>query len=109
MVMALLGAGVPADRFQIDAVDISARALARAARGVYGRNSFRGKDLAFRDRYFQPSAEGFVLDPAVRNCVRFYQGNFLSDDFLTRPGQLRFHLLPQSSHILRPLDAPEGP
>ena len=24
-----------------------------------------------------------MLDPAVRNCVRFYQGNLLSDDFLT--------------------------
>jgi chemotaxis protein methyltransferase WspC len=81
--MALLGAGVPADRFQIDAVDISARALARAERGVYGRNSFRGENLAFRNRHFQPSAEGFVLEPAVRNCVRFYRGNFLSDDFLS--------------------------
>ena len=57
--MALLDAGVPTDRFQIDAVDISARALARAGRAVYGKNSFRGKDLAFRDRYFQPSEEGF--------------------------------------------------
>ena len=90
MVMALLGAGVPAERFQIDAVDISARALARAARGVYGRNSFRGKDLAFRERYFRPSAEGFVLDSAVRNCVRFYRGNVLSDDFLSSQSSYDF-------------------
>ena len=83
VVMALLGAGVPTDRFQMDAADISARALARAARGVYGWNSFRGEDLAFRKRYFQPAAEGFVLEPAVRNCVQFYRGNFLSDDFLS--------------------------
>jgi chemotaxis protein methyltransferase WspC len=82
LVMALLDGGVPADRFQIDAVDISARTLARAARGVYGRNSFRGKDVAFRERHFHSSAEGFVLDTAVRNCVRFYQGNFLNDNFL---------------------------
>jgi chemotaxis protein methyltransferase WspC len=79
LVMALLDAGVPADRFQVEAVDISARALAHAARGVYSKNSFRGPDLAFRDRYFQPSVEGFLLDPAVRNCVRFHRGNFLSD------------------------------
>ncbi len=79
LVMALLDAGVPAERFQVEAVDISARALAHAARGVYGRNSFRGRDLAFRNRYFQPSAEGFRLDPAVRNCVQFRRGNFLSD------------------------------
>jgi chemotaxis protein methyltransferase WspC len=83
LVMALLDAGVPADRFQIEAVDISARALARAARGIYGRNSFRGKDFDFRDRYFQPSGQNFVLDPAVRGCVRFWQGNFLNDAFLS--------------------------
>jgi chemotaxis protein methyltransferase WspC len=80
--MALLDGGVPADRFQVDAVDISARALAHAAHGVYGRNSFRGKDVAFRNLHFRASAEGFVLDPAVRKCVRFYHGNFLNDNFL---------------------------
>jgi chemotaxis protein methyltransferase WspC len=78
LVMALLDAGVPADRFQVAGLDISARALARAAQGVYGRNSFRGADLAFRDRYFQPAEEGFRLDPVVRNCVRFGRGNLLS-------------------------------
>ena len=82
LVMALLDAGVAPDRFQIDAVDISARALARAEAGVYGRNSFRGKDLAFRSRYFQPAKEGFVLRPPVRSCVRFNRGNLFSDDFL---------------------------
>jgi chemotaxis protein methyltransferase WspC len=84
LVMALLDAGVPPDRIQIDAVDISARALARAERGVYGKNSFRGKDLTFCDRYFQPSKEGFVLEPAVRNCVRFFRGNLFSNDL--QPG-----------------------
>lgn len=79
LVMALLDAGVPADRFQVEAVDLSARALARAALGMYGRNSFRGTDLTFRDRYFLPVEESFRLDPAVRNCVRFDRGNLLSD------------------------------
>jgi chemotaxis protein methyltransferase WspC len=82
LVMALLDAGVAPERFHIDAVDISAHALARAERGVYGKNSFRGKDLAFRDHYFQPSKEGYVLDPAIRSSIRFYQGNLISNDFL---------------------------
>jgi chemotaxis protein methyltransferase WspC len=90
LVMALLDAGVAPERFQIEAVDISARALARAKRGIYGRNSFRGNDLAFRDRYFQPSKEGFVLDSAIRNCVRFCQGNLFSDDFLPRRASYDF-------------------
>ena len=90
LVMALLDAGVAPERFQIEAADISARALARAERGVYGKNSFRGKDLAFRDRYFQPSKEEFVLDPAVRSRVRFYRGNLIKDDFLPRRASYDF-------------------
>src|SRR5439155_126273 len=45
LVMALLDAGVPTTRFQIDAADISSRALARAKQGIYGKNSFRGNDI----------------------------------------------------------------
>ena len=91
LAMALLDAKVAPERFQIDAVDISTRALAHADRGIYGKNSFRGKALAFRDRYFQPSKEGFVLNPAVRRCVRFSRGNLFSDDFL--PSQSRYDLI----------------
>src|ERR1035437_6136784 len=40
LAMVLLDASVAPERFQIDAIDISARALAHAARGIYGRNSF---------------------------------------------------------------------
>jgi chemotaxis protein methyltransferase WspC len=83
--MALLDAGVPPERFEINAIDISYRALARAKRGVYSRNSFRGKDLEFRDRYFQAVKEGFVLNPSIRNLVCFSQANLLGSDFL--PGK----------------------
>ena len=54
MAMALMDAGFPAARFEISAVDISARALAFAQRAIYGRNSFRGADLDFRTRHFRP-------------------------------------------------------
>ena len=62
MAMALLDAGVPADRFRIDAVDVSARVLiARAQRAVYGKNSFRGQELTFRDRHFEAATHGHRL------------------------------------------------
>lgn len=83
LAMALLDARVAAHRFVIDAVDISAHALARARQGLYGRNSFRGKDLDFRDRHFARTKEGYALRPEVRHCVRFYQANLLGEDFLT--------------------------
>ena len=50
--MALLEAGLSADQFTIDAIDISRRALERAAAGRYSANAFRNADLSFRDRWF---------------------------------------------------------
>jgi chemotaxis protein methyltransferase WspC len=79
LAMALLDAGISPDRFQIDAIDVSARALTHARAGIYGRNSFRGRELQFRDRYFQQTAEGCALDPAVRQLVRFHHGNLLDE------------------------------
>ena len=83
MVMALREAGLSGERLRIDAVDISAAALARAAHGVYRKNSFRGENLAFRDRWFRPCKEGFALDPAIRSAVTFHDANLLNDDFLS--------------------------
>jgi chemotaxis protein methyltransferase WspC len=86
LVMALQDAGVPPGRFQIDAVDISRRALSIARRGVYGKNSFRGKELGYRNRFFHPIKGGFLLDQSVRKCVHFYQDNLLRDGFLAEKG-----------------------
>jgi chemotaxis protein methyltransferase WspC len=78
MAMALLDAGFPRQRFQIDAVDISLAALGSARRAVYGKNSFRGRDLQFRDRHFQPAKGGHALNANVRETVRFQLGNLLA-------------------------------
>ena len=51
--MVLQDLGLPARRFEIDAVDISNRGLAVARRGVYSLNAFRGVDADFRARYFR--------------------------------------------------------
>ncbi len=82
--MALFDAGFPAERFHVDALDISFRALAHARRGVYGRNSFRGGDLDFRERHFTPAGAGWQLSEAVRKQVDFRQGNLLAADL--QPG-----------------------
>jgi chemotaxis protein methyltransferase WspC len=82
LAMALLDAGVPDTRFGIEAVDISNNALARADRAVYGKNSFRGRDLAFRDRHFHQSKDGYELNPSVRATVKFRRDNILDDGFL---------------------------
>jgi chemotaxis protein methyltransferase WspC len=80
----LLELGLSPSNFQIDAVDISARHLALAERGIYRAHSFRGSDLSFRQRYFQPSphAQSFTLDARVRATVRFHRGNLLDPHLL---------------------------
>lgn len=82
LAMALLDAGFPPDRFRIDAIDISARALAHAERGIYGKNSFRGNELGFRDRYFTPTTHGYQLAGSVRRHVHFKQGNLFDSGLL---------------------------
>lgn len=84
MAMALLDAGLPRERFQIEAMDVSRRAIRVAERGEYGRNAFREADLSFRDRYFEPIDSGFRLSEAVRRTVQFRHANLI--DALVHPG-----------------------
>jgi chemotaxis protein methyltransferase WspC len=80
IVMALLDGGFSPEQIQVDAVDISARALFQAKHGVYGSNSFRGQNLVFRDRYFRPTVNGYAMAASVLDKVNFRQGNLLADD-----------------------------
>ncbi|SHK06055.1 chemotaxis protein methyltransferase WspC [Roseomonas rosea] len=84
--MALLDAGVPLDRFTIDAVDVSARSIARAQHAIYGRHAFRGAETGFRERHFEAAEGGFRPSEAVRRPVRFLRGNLLEPGFLPGGG-----------------------
>jgi chemotaxis protein methyltransferase WspC len=79
--MTLLDAGLPSEKFQINAIDISAYLLDIGTLGIFGGNSFRGGDLKFRDRYFQKTDAGFRLCERVRQCVKFEQRNVLEECF----------------------------
>ncbi len=110
--MTFLNMGVPKEiekgRFHIDAVDVSVAALQKAGLGIYGPESFRGEDVAFRDRHFKEmsgenavseghesrpiplspvggptSLVGFEIHPTVRKMVHYMRGNLLDEDFLS--------------------------
>ena len=80
--MALLDEGVGKDRFHIDGVDISEGALGKAKSGVYAKGSFRGDDISFRKRYFEPKGDAYQLNSDIRKKVRFIKGNVLDDHLL---------------------------
>ncbi|MGB7196234.1 MAG: CheR family methyltransferase [Collimonas pratensis] len=89
--MALLDAGVPPSHFQIDAIDISPQSLHVARQAVYGKNSFRGDYLSFRDRYFALNEQGYALSETVRQQVRFAQSNLFAADLLA--GQAPYDII----------------
>lgn len=86
IVMTLLDAGLAPKSFAVDAVDISTRVIKIAKTGIYGRNSFRGDDLDFRDDYFDEKPDGYHILPVVKERVRFRLGNLLDDAFMQRLG-----------------------
>ncbi|MGO4159063.1 CheR family methyltransferase [Cupriavidus sp. YAF13] len=90
IVMALLDAGVPEQRFQVDAVDVSARSLEHARIGQYGNNAFRGTPLDFRDRYFTPCQGGYALNANVRAKVRLLRGNLLDPGLMANEPPYHF-------------------
>ncbi|WP_296943653.1 CheR family methyltransferase [uncultured Massilia sp.] len=87
MAMALLDAGIDARQCRIDAVDLSAGAIARARAGRYGRNAFRGADLEFRARHCVRDGDEWVVSAAARAYVDFAQGNLFALDTLAQAGR----------------------
>ena len=80
--MALLDAGLAPHQFKVQGMDVSPLSVERARRGVYGKNSFRGGDIAFRDRHFTESGDGFHIADRVREQVRLQVGNLLDPGLL---------------------------
>ena len=84
IVMALFDTQLSAQQFTVDAIDISPLSIGRAQRGLYGKNSFRGDDLGFRDRYFTPVEQGFQIADRVCERVSFQAGNLLDPGLASR-------------------------
>lgn len=78
--MALLDAGLAPHQFKIDGIDVSPLSVERAKRALYGKNSFRGQDIEFRERHFTPEADDYRLSERVREQVRLQSGNLLDPE-----------------------------
>ncbi len=90
VVMALLDAGIGEAQFHVEAIDISARALACAERGIYGPNSFRGTALQFHLRHFRNRAKKHEIHANVRQRVTFRRGNLMDPGFPLSVGTCQF-------------------
>jgi chemotaxis protein methyltransferase WspC len=82
IVIALEELRLDAHRYQVFAVDVSARRLEIARRGVFSDNAFRSCEPTFRERYFRSRPEGFEIDPSLGARIRFIQGSILDPGLL---------------------------
>jgi chemotaxis protein methyltransferase WspC len=80
--MALLDAGLKPHQFKVDGMDVSPLSVDKGRRALYGKNSFRGQDLDFRERHFSAEQEGHRVNETVREQVRFQVGNVLDPALL---------------------------
>lgn len=82
--IALLEGGLLPSQFHVDAMDLSVRALARAARGAFRAGAFRTPTAsALRERFFVKTGEEWTLKPEARGDVTFRRGNVLDPLLLT--------------------------
>ena len=88
--MALLDAGLAPHQFKVQGMDVSPLSVERARRGVYGKNSFRGGDIDFRDRHFSEQADGYHIADRVREQVRLQVGNLLDPALLANESAYDF-------------------
>ncbi len=82
LAMALLEVPLERKQFQVEAVDISRRALEHARRGLYNRHAFRGATNTPFMRHFQKTPQGYQLSEAVQGCVQYVQAGAV--DFAER-------------------------
>lgn len=80
--MALLDAGLQPHQFKVEGMDVSPLSVEKARHALYGKNSFRGQDIAFRERHFTAEDEGYRLSGRVLEQVRLQVGNLLDPTLL---------------------------
>ncbi|MQU10806.1 protein-glutamate O-methyltransferase CheR, partial [Pseudomonas sp. FSL R10-2189] len=81
--MALFDAGLVGHQFKVEALDVSPLSVARAQSALYGKNSFRGQQIGFRERYFTSVNDSYQLSERVHEQVTFQVGNLLDPTLLS--------------------------
>jgi chemotaxis protein methyltransferase WspC len=75
LAIALHDLGVPPERYELHAADLSPRHLAIAASGLFPANAFREPGADSRPGWFAVCGDRWEILPPVRGSVRFRRGN----------------------------------
>lgn len=86
LAMLMRESGLLRPHVDIVAADIDTTALDRARAAVYGRNSFRGIDDVYLEKYFFGDGTALGVRPSICGMVRFERANLLDRDEIERLG-----------------------
>ncbi|EQB39394.1 hypothetical protein M947_06965 [Sulfurimonas hongkongensis] len=81
--IALLEAGVKADKFKILGIDINSDALNKAKRAVYKQRNVRNLSDEIVQRYFYKQDDKFILKDSIKSLVEFRLINIFDASFAT--------------------------
>jgi chemotaxis protein methyltransferase WspC len=84
LAISLNESGLPANSYQIEAVDLSPLHLEKALAAVYSAFAFREPLTDLQARYFSTNGNSWKLRPAIRNSVSFRVGNLTEPSFLSQ-------------------------
>ncbi|MDY0233180.1 MAG: CheR family methyltransferase [Sulfurimonas sp.] len=79
--IALLEAGVRADRFRILGIDINSDALKKAQKAVYKQRNVRNLSDEIQERYFFKQDDKFILKESIKSLVEFRLINIFDPSF----------------------------
>jgi len=82
--ISLFEAGLPTDRFSIDALDISKKNIEKAKEGSFGKASFRPFIETFVYHYFKEKEGNYFINNNIKNQINFFHSNILKEDFLSK-------------------------
>ncbi|WP_345992589.1 CheR family methyltransferase [Sulfurimonas sp. HSL-1716] len=82
LVIALLEAGISAEKFNITAIDISTDALEMAKKALYKERNVKNIDNNIRSKYFDFKENTYALKDFVKGQVMFKQVNIFDKEFL---------------------------
>jgi chemotaxis protein methyltransferase WspC len=82
LAIALLDAGLSAEQFAVEAVDISEAVVQQARTGAFRSSAFRTEMVGNPAHYLATTESGFEVRSQVRRLVHFQQGNLLDRDLL---------------------------
>lgn len=88
LAIALLEKHLPTSHFDIEGYDISKKLLSKAEIGSYGTNSFRGRDLSFREKYFNQVGSEYQVNKSVKRLIKFSYANLFDATFYLQKRQL---------------------